>query len=432
MGNKVKILFAFALASLLLGSLAHSYMGRGSASQNDDFHVYYFAAQILHDNPHANLYDGVSKGNIIGQNAPDNSAISTYAKSAGVGGVMLYLYPPLLADLFVPLSRIPVSQAAVLWRACNLMFVLATVFLIARMMRISVLSFEFVALAVAGYCFFPISESILVGQAAVIMLALWAAGMAAYCDGRIVLSAVIFALATAFKVTPILLFPLFIIWKDRRWIVSYLGASIGFVAAMIAVNGWQTVRSYPAAMSSMSGGMPIFINKALGSLVAWIYYGRVLSMDSVRILGGNEPSSLAIAKTSVNGIFYLLCLFLVWRSRHIERASKTIIIAVFGLITTCLSPAPWRYAYTVAFIALAIYWVNTLRAPRTQTYRVVLLTLTTFTLGVLSFDLAAGAPLPRFIQIVLASLWVVFTVLFSLDALYHASKDEQAHEAATA
>lgn len=432
MGIKVKILFAFALASVLLGSLAHRYLGRGSSTPNDDFHVYYFAAQIVHDNPHANLYAGANHGDLIGQDAPSDSAISAYAKAAGVNGVMLYLYPPLLADLFVPLSRIPVSQAAVLWRVCNLAFVLASVFLIARMMRISIVSVEFVALAMAGYCFFPITESILVGQAAVIMLALWAAGIAAYFNGRVVLSAVIFALATAFKVTPILLFPLFIIWKDRRWIASYLATSIGLAAAMIGINGWQTVRSYPAVMSSMSGGIPIFINKSLGSQVAWIYCGRVFSFESARAIIAHPPRGLALATTAVNGAFYLLCLFLVWRSRNVKRASRAVTIAVFGLITTCLSPAPWRYAYTVAFIALAIYWVRTLRSPGAQIYRAVLLASTTFTLGVLFFDLAAGAALPQFIQIVLASLWIILTVLFSLDALYHASGDEQADEAATA
>ncbi|MGA3159672.1 MAG: glycosyltransferase family 87 protein [Terracidiphilus sp.] len=428
----VKTLFAFALASLLLGFLAHSYLGRGRVWRDQDFHGYYFTAQIFHDNPHANIYEGAGKRNPIAQSAPSDSVISTYAKSAGVSEVGPYVYPPLLADLFVPLSRIPVSQAAVLWRACNLAFVLVSVLLLARMMRISTLSFEFVALAMAGYCFFPISEGIMIGNATVLMFVLWTAGIAAYFDGRVVLSAAIFALATAFKVTPILLFPLFIVWKDRRWIVSYIAASIGLVVAMIGINGWQTVRIYPSVMSSMNSGLPIFINKALGSLVAWIYYGRVLSLESAQMISANEPSSLVIATTAVNGIFYLICLFLVWRTRHIERASRAVTIAVFGLITTCLSPAPYRYAYTVAFIALAIYWVRTLRAPRTQPLRALLLTFTTFTLGVLFFDLAAEAPLPRFIQIVLAALWIVFTVLFSIDALYHASEDERVSEATTA
>jgi len=426
---EIKILFAFALASLLAGSLLQRYLGRGSSTPNDDFYVYYFAAQIVHDNPHANLYADVIKGDPLAEDAPIDSEIYTHAKSAGVGGVMVYLYPPLLADLFVPISRIPVFQAAALWRAFNLTLVLASVLLLARMLRISILSFEFVALALAGYSFFPIHEAIWTGQAAIVMLALWMAGVAAYCDGCVVLSAAIFALATAFKVTPILLLPLFFIWKDRRWIVSYLAASTGLVAAMVAINCWQTVRIYPSVMSAMSSGIPTSGNKALGSLVAWIYYGRIFTDESALAIIASEPHGLLIAAKAVSGAFYLLCLFLVWRSRPIERASRVVTIAVFGLITACVSPVPWRHGYSVAFIALAIFWVKALRAPRPRILHAVLLTLTTFTLGVLFFDLAAAAPLPQFCKIILVSLWIVFTVLFSVDALYHASDDEQAHEA---
>jgi hypothetical protein len=427
---EIKILFAFALASLLAGSLLQRYLGRGSSTPNDDFYVYYFAAQIVHDNPHANLYADVIKGDPLAEDAPIDSEIYTHAKSAGVGGVMVYLYPPLLADLFVPISRIPVFQAAALWRAFNLTLVLASVLLLARMLRISILSFEFVALALAGYSFFPINEAIWTGQAAIVMLALWTAGVAAYCDGRVVLSAAIFALATAFKVTPILLLPLFIIWKDRRWIVSYLAASTGLAAAMVAINGWQTIRIYPAVMSAMSSGIPTPGNKALGSLVTWIYYGRIFTENSARAIIASEPHGLLFAAKAVSGTFYLLCLFLVWRSRRIDRASKAVTVAVFGLIAACVSPVPWRHGYSVAFIALAILWARALRAPRPRILQSVLLTLTTFTLGVLFFDLAAATSLPQFCKIILVSLWIVFTVLFSVDALYHASDDEQAQEAA--
>ena len=46
MGIKIKLLFAFVLASLLLGSLAHSYLGRGRVMRDQDFHAYYFTARI--------------------------------------------------------------------------------------------------------------------------------------------------------------------------------------------------------------------------------------------------------------------------------------------------------------------------------------------------------------------------------------------------
>jgi hypothetical protein len=85
---EIKILFAFALASLLAGSLLQRYLGRGSSTPNDDFYVYYFAAQIVHDNPHANLYADVIKGDLLAQDALIDSEIFSHAKSAGIGGIM--------------------------------------------------------------------------------------------------------------------------------------------------------------------------------------------------------------------------------------------------------------------------------------------------------------------------------------------------------
>jgi hypothetical protein len=257
------------------------------------------------------------------------------------------------------------------------------------------------------------------GRSQLSLLALWAVGIVAYFDDRMILSAAAFAFATAFKVTPILIVPLFFIWKDRRWLVSYLAISLGLVAAMAAINGGQTVSVYPAVMSAMGGGIPAYQNKSLGSLVTWAYYGKLFTLGSARTVMVNSPRTLSIVAKAVSGAFYLLCLFLVWRSRHLlDRASRASLIAVFGLVTACVSPVSWRHGYAVAFIALAIYWVKALRTPP-RVLHLVLLTLTTFTLGSLFFDLAAQAPLPQFCKILLAASWVVFSVLFCLDALFH-------------
>ena len=423
---KIKALFAFALASVLVGSLVQQYLARGKLHEpNCDFYVYYFAAQIVRDNPHANIYDGIANTNPETLNATAGSEISKYAERAGFGDVMYYLYPPLLADFLTPFTRIPSHLAATLWRAFNMALVLASAFLLARLLRIPILSFEFVALFVAGYSFFPIHEALMTGQIVIVMLALWMAGISAYHDGRVVVSAALFALATALKVTPILLLPLFFIWKDRRWIVSYLSASLGLLAAMTAINGLQTIRIYSSVMAAMSGGIPSAINKTLGSLVYWVYYGRILAEDSARGIVVSPPSYLMFAAKAVCGIFYLFCLYLVWRCRRIERVSRAAVIAVFSLVTLCVAPVSWRHGYSIAFIALAIYWVKALRNPRTRPLRAVLLALTTFTIGCIFVEYLVAAPLPQLCKIPLAALWVVFSVLFSVDALYHISEDSQ-------
>lgn len=420
-----KILFAFALTSLLASSLMQRYLGAHEIKDaNCDFFAYYFAAQTVHDNPHANLYEGATDTNPQLRVAPPSSEIAAHAKSSGISVVTLYLYPPLLADFFAPFSQLPAHLAATLWRMFNIILVLASVLLLARMLRVSILSFEFAALALAAYSFFPISETIFIGQITIVMLALWTVGIVAYFDNRIILSAAAFALATALKITPIMLLPLFFIWKDRRWIVSYLGISLGLVSLMAAINGFQTVSVYPKVISAMGSGIPSVLNKTLGSLVAWVFYGKILPIESVLEVMTNPPRALSFIEKIVSGLFYLACLFLAWRNRRqLDRASKAATIAVFSLAAVCIAPVSWRHAYSVAFIALAIFWVKALRtSPRFL--HAALLALTTIAIGSPFFDLTAQAPLPQICKILMASSCVIFSVLFCLNALDRTASDD--------
>ena len=427
---EIKALFAFVLASLLISSLAQRYLGHLMSAPDLDFYDYYFAAQAVHDNPHAELYAGATDGNPQLRSAPAGSELFSHARAAGFDDVEFYLYPPLLADVLAPFSQLAPHIAAVLWRTFNLALVCASMLMLARMLRVPVLSFEFAALIVAAYCFWPVHESISLGQVGIVMLALWAVGVVAYCDGRVLLSAGAFALATSLKVTPILILPLFLIWKDRRWLASYLAILLGLVAAMAAINGPQTLSIYATVMSAMGGGLPAMQNKSLSALVTWAYYGKLFTLNSVRSVMTNPPRALSIVAKAVSGAFYLLCLFPVWRSRRLlDRASRAAAIAVFGMVTACVSPVSWRHGYAVALIPLAIFWVKALRNPP-RVVHAVLLTLTTFTIGALFFDLAAQAPLPQPCKILLAATWIVFSVLFCLDALVQA--DTGGHAAGSA
>ena len=416
---KTKTLFALALASLLFSSIAQRYLGRSMTPPNADFYVYFFAAQMVHDNPHAELYAGTTGQNPQTRSAPRDSEIQARAKAAGFDDINLYLYPPLLADLFAPISRIPAPMAAALWRAVNLALVLVSVLLLTRLLRVPVLGFEFATLAVAAYLFFPVHEAIWVGQVTIAMLALWTIGIVAYFDGLVVLSAAAFALATALKVTPVLLLPLFIIWKDRRWVLSYLAVSLGLLSTMIAINGWQTVSVYPSVMSAMGDGIPYVWNKTIGSVVTWVYYGRVYSSGANAGVMDRLPHTLPIIAKALSGAFYLYCLYLVWRNRkQLDRAMQAATIAVFALVTCCASPVSWRHSFAAVFIALAICWAKALRIPARLPHT-ILLALTTFSLSCIVFDLAAEAPLPQFCKVFMAASTVVIYVLFCLDTLSH-------------
>jgi len=300
-----------------------------------------------------------------------------------------------------------------------------SVFLLARMLRIPTLSYEFVVLSFVAYSYFPIHEAVFIGQVTIILLALWTIGIVAYFDDCLFLSAAAFALATALKVTPILLFPLFVIWKDRKWFISYLAILCGLVSAMVAINGLHIVTTYLSVMSVMSDGIPAYTNKSLGSLVAWVFYGKIFTLESAPQVMVNPHYTLSVITKIISGTFYLFCLFLVWRSRHwLNRASKAATIAIYGLIVSVVSPLSWRHAYTVAFIVLVLFWVKALRSSRLRRVHAVLLALMSFTLGTVFVDVAAQSPLPQLCKIILGSFWVVFAVVFSVDVLYHAREDE--------
>ncbi len=346
-----------------------------------------------------------------------------------MSSIQEYVYPPLLADLLVPLSQVPLHLAVLLWRAMNLTLIAGSVLLLARMLRVPTLSFEFAVLFVSAFCFFPVVEAISAGQIAIAMFALLTISVVAYSDGQIILSASALALASVLKVTPVLLIPLFFIWKDRRWLISYLSVSFGLVAAMAAFNGTLSVGTFLHVVTSMGAGFPVALNKSIGAIVSWIYFGKLFDQDSAASVAVSaSPRFLSFAAKTVSLLFYLSCLCLVWRSRSkMDRALRATVIAVLYLAILCISPVSWRHGYAAAFIVVTICWAGALRT-KPRLVHAVLLCLLTVIVGTPFLDAAAKAPLPQFLKIVLSASWVIICILFSLETLSQAGANRHARE----
>lgn len=415
----IQWLLALTLISVIASSLAQRYLGHFLESPNLDFYDYYFAAEIVRENPRAPLYEGAEVGNPQLKSAPAGTALAKLATHAGLGDTELYLYPPLLADLLRPLTRVSPQNAAVAWRLINLALVFVSVASLSRVLGLKLLSFEFLTVAFTAYAFWPTHEAISLGQVSIVLLALWAVGIAAYDQRKPGLSAIAFALATALKVTPICVLPLFVIWKDRRWIVSYVGALVALIAAMGAVNGGSNLTAYAHVMHSMSGLVPAVGNKCIGSLLAWLYYGQPFTLRSVHSILSNSREELALASKLVSLCFYAYCVFLAWLRQSCSygrERDNSIVLAIFALVTCLISPVSWRHAYVVAIIPMAMLWVRALTVGATQ-IRMVLLTLNTITMGSLVFDLATQLSLRPSLKVALASTWIVFTILLSIETL---------------
>lgn len=411
------VLLCVTAAAILISSLAQRYLGHVMSDPDLDFHDYYFAATVVRENPHADLYRGATIGNPQLRSAPADSPIALVARDNGVTDTELYLYPPLFADLLTPVTHVSMASASHAWRAFNLLAVVVSALCLARLAGLALASPECLMLVLLACMSWPVHEAVSLGQITPLLLLLWTLGVATYAWELPLLSAFLFALATAFKVTPLLLVPLFLIWRNWRWLAGYVASLLVAVLTMLAWNGPANLLSYTRVVAAMGGSLPSLQNKCIGSIIAWVYYGRVFSLSTVHSVMTSTPPNLSLAIKGADLLFYTACLLLVWRrgSAH-SRDARVILIAIFALITLVMAPVSWRHGYTVALIPLALLWIQALHA-RLQASSVWLLALSSISVGSLLFDLAATAPLPAVVQILCAGVWPLSCALLCLDVL---------------
>ena len=107
-----------------------------------DFNVYYTAASLVREWQSAQLYEGADTGSDPQKvPAPVDSPIALAARAQGVTGVGLYLYPPVLADMLVPLTRADLSTASYIWLGLNTIFLCGTIVCLIVLLDLNWISF---------------------------------------------------------------------------------------------------------------------------------------------------------------------------------------------------------------------------------------------------------------------------------------------------
>ena len=416
------MLFACTLIALLFSSLFQRYVGHTMTDPDLDFYDYFFEAKSILEHPRANIYAGALEGNPVMHSVPSGSPIDRWATDANLNMPNLYIYPPMLADLLIPLSKLPPRTAAVLWRALNLLLVASTCLLLARLLRLRILSSEFAVLLVAAYLFWPVHETISLGQISIALMALWALGIAAYAEDKILLSAAAFALATSLKVTPVLVLPLMLVWRDRRWIGAYLVSLTGFLLLTLTLNGWTNVVQSMKVLRHINSVVPALPNKCVSAVAGWIYYRQAFTYGEAKaLIAAAQPPRLLLAASLLSLTLYIGCLGLAWRKgRGPSRHSDAVVLGVMSVVCSLVSPVSWRHGYSASFVLFAILWARNLRSSAPNMLHLVLLALSSFTVGTLLFDLIGRlAFLPSFLQIFFAGLWPILCVFLCLEVLWN-------------
>lgn len=280
----------------------------------------------------------------------------------------------------MPYTFVGLPAATHLWLLSNLLFLFLTALIVVRLLRFRLVSWQAALVLIALACFTPTLQCLVDGQITIFLLLLWAAGMLLYQRQNDLGAGALFALATAIKLTPAILFLPLLLWKKWGAVTSFLATSSLLVAVSLWTNTPQTLRTYfVRVMPAMSGSIPYYTNYSLSAatqrLLTLVHTGTVAafpaSMSAHTVLAGRVVSS---------GAALLVFAAIAWTARQSTRKDQVLVFALLGLIAPVLSPVSWFHAYSTAFLAFALLWSECFDRLQSTPY-LALLTAVTLLLG---------------------------------------------------
>lgn len=215
----ILIVIAFLVLPLyvdlgLRASLDHV-EGRGTVG-GIDFKAYYLAAHLLQRGE--NLYDiKAQEEAMISFGLPINDS--------------LYIYPPLLAILFLPLTALSLGQAAQVWFLFNLALYGLTLAILVKSTGLDILKEKIAPLILLAFLFAPVLFTLYKGQINIVILFLLALTYWFYQRGNLAWVGVSLACATMIKVVPGLLI-LYFLWKREYTLASATTIAIGLMVVI--------------------------------------------------------------------------------------------------------------------------------------------------------------------------------------------------------
>ncbi|HLK31844.1 MAG TPA: glycosyltransferase family 87 protein [Terriglobales bacterium] len=351
-----------------------------------DFAVYYTAAKIAHQSGVMLYYPdfGSVYSNPTGRHADPNTPWGQTAKSAGFSPVQNYIYPPFFALLVSPMAYLSPQMAYFIWRELNtLMLLAAVVFGLCCVGAELSLPVAFLA-SVGAVSFFPFIETASLGQLGTFILLLWTLGIYFLLKTRPALSALCFALGTMVKLTPVIVLPLFLLRRQWKWLLAYVGWCVLFLMASIWGLGWQNhVIYFARVLPTMGCGYPLATNVSVATLLQSIVSGGVLLQPADAIRADlTMPAWVCASFKGLCLLGYVALLVFFWKTR--ERGTRRLAIELIALAiaSVLLSPIVWRHSYVILVLPLLLLWTNNefLRPSRTYYSLLLLATLVTGTL----------------------------------------------------
>jgi hypothetical protein len=394
-------LMELLVAVILLRGYAQSLAGESLeiGKGNADFLAHYTAAQIIAAGKTSLLYDLPTQEFYQGEVLK-----SLHSSVRFEGGVLPFVYPPIVALLCVPLSHMPFLRAFVVWNCFAVLLLLLSLLVLIRMHHLYlIVSWPAIVLSVVG--FVPFFIAVAQGQNTFIALLFLILAIDLINRSRD-LPAGIFLSLVAFKLQLLPLFLAIGILK-KRWRMLF-GSALG-VASMIALSlvvfGMDCCLGYTRLLLAM----PSFVYK----------YGRISFRGQVYgLLFDCCPRTSTYL--SLAGIAGLVAVALwAWkgpwqvRSNNFElKMSMTIIVALL------ISPINFHDLSFLIFPIFSIFGIAARGEVTPRVGRTLLIALLLLGYVLPLAQLAAG-PAYRFQPMVLGMLVFMSILLFQIKRAGH-------------
>ncbi|HEX8032685.1 MAG TPA: glycosyltransferase family 87 protein, partial [Ktedonobacterales bacterium] len=312
---RLRAMLRIILILLMLSAIAYWVMGVFSAvithSANSDFLSYYTAALALRDDPRSNIFDlQVLRNAAAAHQSPPPS--------------LLYLYPPLLAVILIPLTLLPYQTAFVAWTALSSAMWLGGTLVLMRwavaLLRgtstntasgertkdsADITLFASAMTLFQSFAFFPLLDGLFSSQVTALIFCLILLAMALFVR-RPELTGSLLAVAMWIKLYPMLVIGYYALARQYRVVVGAGITAMLLLAALVPLIGWQGVRSIgmlfgngviagsnPANLSLLHlplllvfilgrgpGAAATLLGYALGAVIAVLFAAAVLRTQS--------------------------------------------------------------------------------------------------------------------------------------------------------
>jgi hypothetical protein len=360
--NVKKILLIVILSLILTISfyrILHYTILFSEQSVQMDFTAYYSAGKSVDNNlsPYVNyvltrwdLWDG----------------ISAYKHSR-------FLYPPLVANLFQPLAKLPYIQAKYIWNFFNLFCLLTSflllVFIFYKKNKEGIYrkTIKILISGILTFNFFPFLALLERGQIDCVTLLFLMIGFSLMLNKEKYgfLSGIFFGVATLFKLYSILLIPFFFIQKKYKIIYGYFTGVFVLIVLTFFISGKDVSYNYitqdaPRIAKYGSTGtdemrLPVWILQAylpmtptsIVSLDGRMYLTESISFNSkasfIKILEVGLPKifSNSVLSLFVFGVFFVLIYVYRKKLRNDSDANPFLFWQVVLIIITLSSPYTW-------------------------------------------------------------------------------------------